>query len=120
VAVDRRTLATRWPGVYAVGDVTSVGTPKAGVFAEGQASVAAEAILAQVRGEQAGPGYDGRGVCYVEFGNHEVALVDVTFPDDAEPSGFLEGPSVEIAAAKGEFGTSRIRRWFGRDWAPLS
>jgi sulfide:quinone oxidoreductase len=120
VEVDRRTLATRWPGVYAVGDVTSAGTPKAGVFAEGQASVVAEAILAQVRGQEPGPGYGGRGVCYVEFGDHEVAIVDVTFPDGEAPSGFLEGPSVDLAAVKGEFGTSRIRRWFGKDWAPFS
>ena len=37
-----RRCETRFPGVYAVGDVTSVGTPKAGVFAEGQAAVVAE------------------------------------------------------------------------------
>ena len=36
-----RTLETAFDGVYAVGDVTSVGTPKAGVFAEGQAAVVA-------------------------------------------------------------------------------
>ena len=32
--VDPATLATRFPGVYAIGDVRRVGTPKAGVFAE--------------------------------------------------------------------------------------
>src|SRR5262249_8486196 len=31
------TLQTQFPGVYAVGDVTSIGTPKAGVFSEAQA-----------------------------------------------------------------------------------
>ena len=41
------TLETQFPGVYAVGDVTSVGTPKAGVFAEGQAAVAADGISAR-------------------------------------------------------------------------
>ena len=41
IPVNPLTLETQFPGVYAVGDVTSVGTPKAGVFAEGQASVAA-------------------------------------------------------------------------------
>ena len=45
IPVDPVTLATRWPGVYAVGDVTSVGTPKAGVFAEGQAAVVAAEII---------------------------------------------------------------------------
>ena len=43
IPVDPLTLETRFPDVYAVGDVTSVGTPKAGVFAEGQATVAAAA-----------------------------------------------------------------------------
>ena len=37
IPVDPHTLETSFPDVYAVGDVTSVGTPKAGVFAEGQA-----------------------------------------------------------------------------------
>ncbi len=41
IPVDPATLKTRFPGVYAVGDVTSVGTPKAGVFAEGSARVVA-------------------------------------------------------------------------------
>ena len=50
VPVDSLTLQTAWPGVYAVGDVTSVGTPKAGVFAEGQAGVVADRIIAQARG----------------------------------------------------------------------
>ena len=47
IPVDPLTLETRFPGVYAVGDVTSVGTPKAGVFAEGQAAVVADRILAR-------------------------------------------------------------------------
>ena len=35
VPVDSATLRTRYPGVYAVGDVATAGVPKAGVFAEG-------------------------------------------------------------------------------------
>jgi sulfide:quinone oxidoreductase len=50
IPVNPLTLQTRFPGVYAVGDVTSVGTPKAGVFAEGAARVVAEEIISQVRG----------------------------------------------------------------------
>jgi sulfide:quinone oxidoreductase len=42
VPVNPKTLETRYPDVYAVGDVTSVGTPKAGVFSEGAAQVVAE------------------------------------------------------------------------------
>ena len=39
VPVNARNLKTRFPGVYAIGDVNSVGTPKAGVFAEGAAGL---------------------------------------------------------------------------------
>jgi sulfide:quinone oxidoreductase len=116
VPVDPLTLETRFPGVYAVGDVTSVGTPKAGVFAEGQASVVAEAIIAQVRGAAAPTTYDGRGICYLEFGLDQVAKVDVTFRSGERPRGELEGPSPALVADKADFGTTRIRRWFGRDW----
>ncbi len=116
VPVDPITLETRFPGVYAVGDVTSVGTPKAGVFAEGQAVVAAERIAATLRGEAGDAAYDGRGVCYLEFGDDEVAKVDVVFRAGETPNGALQGPSPELAADKAEFGTSRIARWFGREW----
>ena len=35
IPVDPRTLETKYSGVYAIGDVSNTGTPKAGVFAEG-------------------------------------------------------------------------------------
>jgi sulfide:quinone oxidoreductase len=63
IPVNPVTLETSFPGVYAVGDVTSVGTPKAGVFAEGQAVVVAEELIAQQRGGREAQGYDGRGIC---------------------------------------------------------
>jgi sulfide:quinone oxidoreductase len=116
VPVNPLTLETSFPGVYAVGDVTSVGTPKAGVFAEGQASVVGEQIAAMVRGRSGSATYDGRGVCYFEFGRDLVAKVDVTFLSGQAPAGVLEGPSVELAAEKSHFGSSRIARWFDRSW----
>jgi len=117
VPVNPRTLETRFTGVYAVGDVTSVGTPKAGVFAEGQARVAAEAIIARANGSRSQFEYDGRGQCYLEFGNDEVARVDVAFAPGVRPTGTFDGPSAELAAHKAEFGASRVRRWFGREWS---
>ncbi len=116
IPVDPLTLETPFPGVYALGDVAAVGTPRAGVFAEGQAAVAAEHIAAQhQRHDQLGAQYGGRGICYLEFGGDEVALVDVTFFGD-QRTGELVGPSERLAADKAEFGSSRIKRWFGRDW----
>ena len=116
IPIDPLTLETSFPGVYAVGDVTSVGTPKAGVFAEGQALVVANAIAAQVRGATPSAQYDGHGMCYLEFGKDQVAKVDVTFVSGQPPSGTLDGPSTDYVADKVEFGTSRIQRWFDRPW----
>ncbi len=114
IPVDPQTLETAFPGVYAVGDVTSVGTPKAGVFAEGQAAVVADRIRAVIGGTAESAQYDGRGLCYLEFGHDQVARVDVTFQSGARPTGNFEGPSPALAADKVEFGASRIQRWFGR------
>jgi sulfide:quinone oxidoreductase len=113
IPVDPLTLETRWPGVYAVGDVTSAGTPKAGVFAEGQAAVVADAIIASARGRSPAGTYDGRGVCYVEFGGAQVAMVDVVFREGHRPTGVMVGPSEDLTAVKAEFGRSRVLRWFG-------
>ena len=115
IPVDAQTFETSYPGVYATGDVAAVGTPRAGVFAEGHAAIAAQHIAARVRGETSSAQYGGRGICYLEFGADQVALVDVTFFGD-QRSGELVGPSSALAADKAEFGSSRIKRWFGRDW----
>ena len=116
VPVDPRTLLTRYPDVYAVGDVTSVGTPKAGVFAEGQAAVVAERLIARARSGAEQAEYGGNGICYLEFGEGRVAKVDVTFLPGQPPVGGFLGASEEHMADKRSFGSSRIQRWFGRTW----
>ena len=118
IPVDPLTLETSVPGVYAVGDVTSVGTPKAGVFAEGQAAVVADRIRDTMLAADRTSRYDGHGTCYLEFGHHRVARVDVTFAAGQRPQGGrFEEPSAELAADKEAFGADRIRRWFGREWS---
>ena len=116
IPVDPLTLETAFPDVYAVGDVTSVGTPKAGVFAERQASVVADRLIARHRATAPESTYDGTGICYLEFGHHRVARVEVTFRSGERPNGRFEDPSEALLADKSEFGTSRIRRWFGKQW----
>ncbi len=117
IPVNPLTLETSFPGVYAVGDVTSVGTPKAGVFAEGQADVVATAIIAAAADGQTSETYGGHGQCYLEFGQGQVARVDVTFLTGQPPTGTYEAPSSGLADQKAEFGSTRIRRWFDRDWS---
>ena len=113
VPVDSRTLATSFPGVYAVGDVATVGVPKAGVFAEGAARVVAESLLAEMRGAAQPARYGGTGSCYIEFGGGRVGRVDVDFLSGPKPTGTFQEPSGALVAEKGEFGSSRRSRWFG-------
>jgi sulfide:quinone oxidoreductase len=117
IPVNPLTLETAYPDVYAVGDVTSVGTPKAGVFSERQASVVADHLIARHGRSGAAQAYDGKGICYIEFGHDRVARVEVTFRSGERPNGQFDEPSALLLADKAEFGTSRVRRWFGRDWA---
>jgi len=113
IPVDPKTLATRFPGVYAVGDVTSVGTPKAGVFAEGAARIVAQAIVADLEHSDRPSAYAGAGSCYLEFGGHRVGRVDVNFFSGPAPTGTFAEPTAEMAAEKLAFGSSRRARWFG-------
>jgi sulfide:quinone oxidoreductase len=111
VPVDRGFLTTRFPDVYAVGDVTSVGVPKAGVFAEGAAGVVADQIIAKIRGGEGPEAYGGLASCYVEFGDSLVGRVDADFSGPTPTAPFL-GASLETAEEKREFAASRRRRWF--------
>ena len=62
IPVDSRTLASRFPDVYAVGDVATVGVPKAGVFSEGAArAVAALDHRPPARAAGRPAPYDGDG-----------------------------------------------------------
>jgi sulfide:quinone oxidoreductase len=113
IAVDPRTLATKFPGVYALGDVASVGTARAGVFAEGAARAVADQLIARLRGRPEGPGYDGTGSCYIEFGRRQVARVDVDFFSvPGSPIGSFTPPSPETAEEKVSFAATRRDRWF--------
>lgn len=113
IPVDRKNLKTRFPGVYAIGDVTSVGTPKAGVFAEGAARVAAASIIAEFRGGGEPMAYTGAGSCYVEFGGDRVGRVDVDFFSGPKPTGNYIKASEALVREKENFGSSRQARWFG-------
>jgi sulfide:quinone oxidoreductase len=114
IPVSSATLQTRFPGVYAVGDVTTAGVPKAGVFAEGAARVVAASLIATIRGGEQPPPYDGIGICYIEFGAGRVGRVEVDFLSGPSPTGTYGEPSEALAADKQRFGSSRRARWFGR------
>lgn len=99
VSVDRHTLETRFPGVYALGDVVSIPLklgkplPKAGVFAHGQAEVVAKNIAAAVLGRDATERFNGHGECFLETGNGEAGLGGGDFYAEPKPTVKVRTPS---------------------------
>ena len=113
VPVDSATLETKYPGVWAVGDVATAGVPKAGVFAEGAARVVAQTLLASLFDGDPPGRHLGRGTCYIEFGHGRVGSVDIDFLSGPTRIGTFNAPSAELVALKDQFGSSRRARWFG-------
>jgi sulfide:quinone oxidoreductase len=114
VPVKPKTLETRFPDVYAIGDCARQGTPKAGNFAEGAARGVAAALIARLQNQEVPVTHKGTGTCYIEFGGGRIGRVDVDFfsnPD--KPTGTYYEPSVALRADKEQFGSSRRARWFG-------
>ena len=116
VPVDQTNLRTRFPGVYALGDICAGprNVPKAGIFAEAAARVVAEDILAEITGSEGPAPYEGSGVCYAEFGDGLVSKVEVNFLRGDAPEAQRNDPSLEFAAEKDRFGAVRRARWFAR------
>jgi sulfide:quinone oxidoreductase len=113
VTVDPRTLETKYPGVYAIGDLANTGAPKAGVFAEGAAKAVAKNLVALLSKQEQTAKNPGAGSCYIEFGANRIARVDVDFFSGPKPTGTFYEPSEALRADKQEFKRSRKARWFG-------
>jgi len=113
VPVDHTNLATRFPDVYALGDVAGAPVAKAGVFAEAAADVVADDIAARLHGDVLRRHYEGAGNCFIEFGGGMVGKVEANFLGGPAPTARLVGPSRELAAEKEAFASIRRERWFG-------
>jgi len=113
IPVEKANLATRFPNVYAVGDVTSAPVPKAGIFAESAARAVADHLIVQITQQGTAKPYDGAGTCYIEFGSHTVGRVDVDFLSGPSVTAPFTPPSPRGAREKEEFARSRRHRWFG-------
>ena len=98
IAVDHATFATKFPDVYAVGDVTSAPVPRAGVFAEGEAGTVADVLIARLKGGDPRPPYHGAAVCSMEMGGDIVRQLTPLLAQRARagptrPSGELRFPA---------------------------
>ena len=114
IPVDPATFATRFPDVFAVGDITSAPVPRAGIIAEGEARTVADVIVSRLTEGRSPAPYEGQAICYIEMGPEGVGRVDVEFLAGAAPSPRYSPPSEALAAEKREFGSSRRKRWFGQ------
>ncbi|HEV8065068.1 MAG TPA: FAD/NAD(P)-binding oxidoreductase, partial [Acidimicrobiales bacterium] len=120
IAVNPATFATQWPGVFAVGDVTSAPVPRAGGIAEGEAATVAEVLIAELQGRSQPEPYDGASACYVELGGDLVARIDVNFLSYDTPVARLSGPTAEMLDEKRIWGSTRADRWFGQTDVPAA
>jgi len=116
--VDSRTLETDYDDVYAVGDVVSIKLadgkplPKAGVFAEAHAKVAADRIVSKLAGETPTATYDGTGYCFLEVGDGKAMLVNGNFLAEPRPDVQLAEAATKHLEAKLELERSRLLEWF--------
>lgn len=117
VSVDRHTLETNVPGVYALGDVVSIPLalgkplPKAGVFAHYQAETVARNIARAITGQGKPETFDGEGECFVETGDGKAGFGKGNFYAEPEPQVKLHPPTRRWHAAKILFEKDSLRRW---------
>lgn len=119
VEVNKHTLETSFPGVYAIGDVTQImlangkPLPKAGLFAEQMGEVVAERIVSSFLGEEPTAIFTGEGGCYLEVGGGKAMMVRGNFLAEPEPEVMLTEASSELLNEKRLFETQRLVEWFG-------
>ena len=118
VPVDRHTMVTKFPSVYAIGDVTGIplslgpSLPKAGVFAHREGEAVAKSIAAQVLGRGEPGRFDGHGECFVEVGGGRAAFGRGNFYGEPSPSVKLYKAGRHWHAGKILFEKDWFRRWF--------
>jgi len=99
VRVDRHTLETTYPSVYAVGDVTLIPLatgkplPRAGVFARAQAEAVARNIAASVAGRERTARFDGHGACFIESGDARAGFGSGDFYAEPRPAVRMRRPA---------------------------
>jgi len=106
IPVARHTLATKFPGVYAVGDVTTIPLkmgrplPKAGVFAHGEAEVVAHNLACEWTGKGERRQFDGSGMCFIETGGGRAGMGSGNFYAEPLPQVSVRAPSLLWHGAK--------------------
>ncbi|MBI3574747.1 MAG: NAD(P)/FAD-dependent oxidoreductase [Gammaproteobacteria bacterium] len=118
IPVDRGTLATKYPGVYAIGDVTGIPLaigkplPKAAVFAQAEAQVVAHNIVRAVTGRGEARSFQGQGACFVEIGDGRAGFGSGNFYAEPKPQVALYPPSRLRHFGKVAYEKFWLFKWF--------
>lgn len=114
--VDPATLATAVPEVWAVGDCTvlplahGLPLPKAGIFAEGAALVAADQLVGYLGYDAPRSRFTAEGGCVMEVGGGQAVRIAGRFLAAPAPQVVMGAPSAELHDAK----AAQEREWLGR------
>lgn len=104
IAVDSKTLKTKYDNIYAIGDITAIKLegkykpdkplmlPKAGVFARKEAEIVANNISSKIKGVGKQKEFDGKGACFLDLGDGTAGFATGNFFDFPHPSIKLKTP----------------------------
>jgi sulfide:quinone oxidoreductase len=117
--VDARTLTTEIDGVWAIGDATQLllpsgkPLPKAAVFADAEAGVAAAGVARYLGYDAPEPWFSGDGSCYIEVGGRRAAKGTGNFLTEPAPVVTLFEPSEAFHQEKSDQESAWLSRWNG-------
>lgn len=113
VEVDRHTLETKFPDVYAIGDITFIPLelgkplPKAGVFAHYQGEVVTHSIVRKIEGKIPDKTFNGDGQCFLELGDGKAGYAG---------GNFYASPLPNVKMKKPGFFWHWTKVWFEKFW----
>lgn len=100
IEVDRNTMETNFPNVYAIGDITFIPLelgkplPKAGVFAHYQAETVAHNIAQKITGKTPDKTFNGDGQCFLELGEGKAGYAGGNFYGSPLPDVKMKKPGL--------------------------
>ncbi|VBA44074.1 Sulfide dehydrogenase [flavocytochrome c] flavoprotein chain [Mycobacterium attenuatum] len=106
ISIDTETMQTNYPGIWAIGDITTVTCPsgrplpKAAVFAKNGGKAAAGNILKFLGKTGASDPMSGLGHCYIDTGAYSAVTGKTDFFQLPLPELHLSEPSQELEEAK--------------------
>ena len=118
IPVQRDTLETKFPGVYAIGDVTGIPLsmgkplPKAGVLANAEAEVVADNIVHAITGKGDARRFQGDGACFIETGHGRAGFGSGNFFTEPSPQIRLRAPGYFQHLKKIALEKYWLYRWF--------